>query len=161
MYGTLKTYWFRIPKLKYIFFTLPSSKLFPSHRSTCSVILSCPLLQTIYLITLFRKNPIATSAAKSHEILGHIAQWDCRETHIGVKMQQNEPTTLRISKFFPQLVEHFAGCKHTHATTFCKEKLLYLFETQQIPQVISNSKQVKWCKYLVYCYRVCQKNSHK
>lgn len=105
-YGNLKTCWFRIFKLKYtlntFFFLLPSSKLFHSHQSMCSVILSCPLLQTIYLITLIRKNPNATSAARFHEILKHIAQWGCRETHIRVKMQQNGPTTFRISKFFPQ-----------------------------------------------------------
>lgn len=53
------------------------------------------------------------------------------------------PLHLGFPNFSPQLVEHFAGCKHTHATTFCKEKLLYLFETQQIPEVIFNSKQVK------------------
>lgn len=109
-YGNLKTYWFRIPKPKHIlntFFSITIIWTTPLTPVMCSVILSCPLLQTIYLITLFRKNPIATSAARFHEIFRHIAQWDCRETHTGVKMQQNEPTRLRISKFFPLTCRRF------------------------------------------------------
>ena len=65
-YVNLRTWWFRTPEhklyFKHLFFHYHHLNCSSPPWPMCSVILSCSPLQAIYLIALFRKNPIATRA---------------------------------------------------------------------------------------------------
>lgn len=110
-YGNLKTCWFRIPKLKYIWNTFFSHYHHLNYSPTTSqcVQQSCPVPYFKQVIWLLCQGKILLlpGLPDSMRYLKHIAQWGCREIHIGIKMQQNGLTTFRISKFFPRTCRPF------------------------------------------------------